>query len=698
MDCRALRSLWFSGVAVVACLVTASLYGQPLELLEVGGPRKTPASVADVPSFKDGNLARAPDAVFFNSPHRGGHVPQFVNDGAYGDSYGILFRGLPTSGEVYCGVYWTEGPKTVAAIALGRDNKNHVHADRAVGAYTIQFTTDEFIPVSCGTAPACDDSAQTAPAVTWKTIGTAEAHVSQPGKAPSKRGVRRHYRFPEPVLARGVRVLSAVRNVIDEMELAADTSALAARPEPAVAVARVAIDPVPSSDRGLGTENGLATDIGDRLELFVDRHLIESMTNLRLALHPPEPREIALRPNRPWEGKGCAFFTVFKDDDRYRMYYRGSGTATVGERNPLYIELTCYAESQDGIEWTRPSLGLFEFNGSKDNNIIWMPLPGIAFGKKRLCQNWAVFKDSRPGVPDDQKYKAMAGMPPRAFASADGIRFRPLSDEPIITKGSFDSQNIAFWDEQRKKYFAYFRIPHDRRFVATCTSDDYLHWTDPKPIDVGDTPREHLYTNATRPYFRAPHIFFSFPKRFIPSRHTSDAIFMSSRDGLRFERTFLEALIRPGRDQLNWGDKSCLPAWGLVQTAPDEMSVYYTQNYWKPTLHLRRGVFRLDGIASARADRPGGELITKPIRFSGRKLVLNFATSAAGNVRVELQDATGTPYPGFELSDAPPLYGDKIAEAYAWTDGTDVSSLAGNAVRLRFQLMDADLYSYRFEK
>ena len=435
------------------------------------------------------------------------------------------------------------------------------------------------------------------------------------------------------------------------------------------------------------------THIGDRLELFVDQHLIASMKGVRLEMHAPQPREVALTTDKPWEDSDSAYVTVFRDDDRFRMYYRGTGNA--GKQ-----EVACYAESKDGIRWTKPSLGLFEFNGSKENNIVWMGEP------PHVTHNFTVFKDTRPGVPADQKYKAIGGLPLFVFASADGLRFRLLSEKPVITKGAFDSQNLAFWDPNKKKYAAYFRIGHEgRRFIATCTSDDYLNWSEPTPIDVGKTPREHFYTNATQPYFRAPHYYFAFPKRFNPSRRRSskypnngisEGIFLSSRDGLHFDRTFLQTLIRPGRDPKNWGDRSNMPAWGLVQTAPDEMSIYYSQNYRFPTHHLRRGVFRLDGIASASAGYEAGELITKPILFSGGKLVLNYATSASGSVRVELQDASGKPLEGFELANSRELYGDEIAETYSWKSGEDVSTLAGKPVQLRFVLKDADLYSYRF--
>ncbi len=435
-------------------------------------------------------------------------------------------------------------------------------------------------------------------------------------------------------------------------------------------------------------------DIGNRLELFVDHHRIESLKTVQLVLHHPVPAEIALKLNDPWDGKYCAYFTVFQDENLFRMYYRGWADLDHGE------QVTCYAESTDGIRWTKPHLGLFEFKGSKQNNIIWTG-PG-----DKGTHNFAPFKDTRPGVPADQKYKALGGIPSHAFVSPDGIHWQRLLDEPLLTEGAFDSQNLAFWDTNRLKYVAYFRIfTKDVRAVATATSDDFIHWSAPKPIELGDTPPEHFYTNATQLYFRAPHYYFSFPKRFMPDRKRlsehnemgiSEGIFVSSRNGLHFDRTFMEAFIRPGRDRLNWGDRSSMPVWGILQTAPDEMSIYYSQNCRYPTHHIRRGVLRLDGIASANAGYSGGELFTKPIRFTGTKLVLNYSTAASGSIRVEIQDLEGKPCAGFSLAEGKELYGDEIAEAYSWNWGFDVFSLAGKPVRLRFVMKDADLYSYRF--
>jgi hypothetical protein len=93
----------------------------------------------------------------------------------------------------------------------------------------------------------------------------------------------------------------------------------------------------------------------------------------------------------------------------------------------------------------------------------------------------------------------------------------------------------------------------------------------------------------------------------------------------------------------------------------------------------------------------GGELVTKPFTFSGKTLSLNFATSAAGGVQVEMQNADGSAITGHALNDCPPIFGDSLDRKVIWNKGTDVSSLAGKPVRLRFVLNDADLFSFKFE-
>ena len=88
--------------------------------------------------------------------------------------------------------------------------------------------------------------------------------------------------------------------------------------------------------------------------------------------------------------------------------------------------------------------------------------------------------------------------------------------------------------------------------------------------------------------------------------------------------------------------------------------------------------------------------MTKPLIFEGKELVINFSTSAAGSVQVEIQNADGKPIDGFALSDCPEIFGDAIERVVTWKCGGDVSKLAGKQIRLRFVIKDADLYSLRF--
>ncbi len=436
-------------------------------------------------------------------------------------------------------------------------------------------------------------------------------------------------------------------------------------------------------------------DIGDRLELFVDSFLVDAITGGgERRLHHPVPREVVLRCDRPWEGDTSAYIVVLHDGERVRMYYRGSAGAGRDD------QVCCLAESPDGINFERVNAGVIEFEGSTDNNIVWR---GLA------AHNFTPFLDPNPAAPPDQRYKAVgyseAGKGLGGFVSPDGIHWREVADGPIITDGAFDSQNLVFWDALRGLYVDFHRKGRDGvRDIMTCTSADFVHWTAPVFIEYADGRKEHMYTNGIIPYFRAPHIYLGLPARFVPSRTkiegredpgVSDGVLMSSRDGLHFER-WEEAFVRPGLDPEVWTDRNNYPAWGMIETAPGEISVYWTEHYRHPTMRVRRGTIRTDGFVSVHAGGEAGEMLTRPLVFSGERLVVNYATSAVGWLRFELCDEAGEPIEGFSLFDSEVLFGNELAHQVTWRGGADVRALAGRPVRLRVQLEDADLYSIRF--
>lgn len=510
-------------------------------------------------------------------------------------------------------------------------------------------------------------------------------------------------------------------------------------------------------------------DIGSRRELFVDSAIVEELSGgAQLRLHRPVPREIALEHDLPWEGTGCIYHCVFLDGDLFRMYYRGYNV------NPSYEssksgqvthKLGLYAESHDGIHWRKPELGLYQFNGSKANNIVLAngDLDGVTIDPSEM----AIFKDENPAAPPDARYKALVltrhaehnrrGL--IALKSADGLRWTPLVKHPVITDGAFDSQNLAFWDAEHSVYRAYWRY-FDRgtpdqpyvgiRSIRTATSKDFIRWNNQRDLVYPDAPRTHLYTNAVKPYPRAPHLLIGFPTRYLErelnnglgearakaapekiqqwsaslralpeleqrerraaasERYGSaltETVLMASRDGVTFKR-WEEAFLPPGIEREGtWNYGHQYVAWHVIETksdlpgAPNELSFFATESYWTPPgSALRRYTLRLDGFVSVQASMSGGELVTKPVRFTGRQLRLNFSTSAAGSVRVELQDEAGRPLPGFSLEDCPPLFGDSVERPVSWRSGTDVGALAGQAVRLRILLQDADVYAYQFKE
>jgi hypothetical protein len=434
-----------------------------------------------------------------------------------------------------------------------------------------------------------------------------------------------------------------------------------------------------------------AMDIGSRRELFVDDWLIEKRTGTAtLQLQSPVAKEVVLTADRPWEGNTSAYFTLFQDGDRYRMYYRGSHFDEKARQMAKH-QVTCYAESTDAIHWTRPELGLFDFAGTRKNNIVWDGAGG---------HNFTPFKDANPACAPAARYKALASGKGGLFGyqSADGLRWSPMSDRPVITRGAFDSQNLAFWDSTLGKYREYHRTFRGVRDIMTGTSPDFLHWSDPTFLDYDQPPVEHLYTNTVQPYVRAPHILVGFPTRFLPATQQVEPVFMSSRDGEHFHR-WPDAVIPRTAPADRDGNRSNYMAWGILQLPGQEreLSVYGTEAYYKgPGSRLRRFTYRVDGFVALHAGKEGGDVFTRPIRFTGERLELNYRTSAGGSVRVELQDADGKPLAGMAAADCQELRGDAITGNVAWKGGASLKSIAGQAIRLRLIITDADVFAFRF--
>ncbi len=460
---------------------------------------------------------------------------------------------------------------------------------------------------------------------------------------------------------------------------------------------------------------GQPLDLGSRRELFVDHYLIDRLEGAELRPQIPIERGVAFAFDRPHEGAFSLYTSIvtLPDDGGFRAYYRALPTAG---KDGSELETTAYAESVDGIHWTKPA----------DNIVLRDAAP--------ITHNFSVFYDTKPGVPTDERWKGVGGLNKDGlirFVSADGLKWRKLmGNTPLLPSHEgyrYDSQNLVFWSEAEGLYLCYYRNFKEIagmgrvRWISRASSHDFRNWTEEgemsfRAADGSEAPPEHLYTNQTGAYMRAPHIYVSIAARFLPGRRVlteqeakavnvdpryfndiSDSIFMTSRGGTVYDRTFLEGFVRPGLGLGNWTSRTNYPALNVVQTGPDEMSFFVHRGYGQPGHHLARFSLRLDGFASLHAGYRGGEMVTKPFRFTGSELEINYATSAAGSIRFELQDETGRVLTGYSLEDSREIIGDEISRVVSWSGGTSVADLAGKTVRLRVAMKDADLFSLCFK-
>lgn len=461
----------------------------------------------------------------------------------------------------------------------------------------------------------------------------------------------------------------------------------------------------------------------NRRELFVDDHLLDKIEKLQNKLETPFATGQKVVFDQPWEGVFVTYVSIIKDDKGYKMYYRGKG-----EYKGKTDEVTCLALSDDGINWIKPMLGLHEVNGTKANNVIVPP------NDHQSMHNFTVYYDTNEGVPAEERYKAVGGANHSnasynglyRYVSADGIKWNLFKRDTtsLFNAYALDSQNVLLWSPVEQCYVIYLRawtgnkkgLPYPSngiRTIARSTSKDFLAWSDPVEMSFDGTEIEHLYTNATTPYFRAPQLLIAMPFRFMPKQRIlsdeqltefgtdksqwqgmSDGIFMTSRGGNNYDRKFLKSFIRPGADLKNWSARNNIPALGIFPISDREMSFYVTRNYGTPTVSLERMVLRTDGFASLEADYEEGYAVTKALKIKGNKLLINYASATSGYVKVELLDEDGKPLPGYSVNEASTYIGDEINQEVVWSGGKSVSGLGDKLVKIRFLIKDANLYSF----
>ena len=289
-------------------------------------------------------------------------------------------------------------------------------------------------------------------------------------------------------------------------------------------------------------------DLGSKRELFVDDFFISSLSGeVSKKLHELIPDDIILTLDEPHEktnNAGGSYNTLLFDGKRYIYYYRAHGafpTPDAPGNNDFYL---CAAESTDGINFRRCKVNLL----ASGYNVILDRTNTADLGcltpESNVCPAVSTaFFDTNPECPADERYKmivtnehAVHGI--FLYVSADGFDFKlkcgPFELDP---RCGFDSANQAFYDHEAKLYRLYCRGfimagPTWKRTIFTHTTRDFITFEQPGHVKFNEkfdslfARGQELYTNAIRPYFRAPHIMLGFPMRYVegcmtPGAHTS---------------------------------------------------------------------------------------------------------------------------------------------------------------------------------
>ena len=452
-----------------------------------------------------------------------------------------------------------------------------------------------------------------------------------------------------------------------------------------------------------------------RKRLFVDMDDVERQENVERVFHQVEKygTHPVLKQEALWEQhSGMTAAVIFDAEEQiFKAWYMA------GHYAPGCEHVQCLALSPDGINWERPSLGIHEALGSKDNNIV------IPATHHEGQDHWeTMLKD--PLDPDPtRRYKAIGWSSydwdgPRSgiysATSPDGINWSH-SPDPIFRYhprpgtsdlGPVGDAQSMMVDIERQRYVAFLRGVPER---LMSTSEDFVHWSPPRPFLAPLNEEEALYNNTGFNY--GAHylgILTHFDKR--PRQQTQVLRLLCSRDGERWQRVPGEPLaglgavgewdrfqlMLSGAPPIAVGDKLYIYYRGTARRhakIPREFDPPIAADQDPGTMGIGLAMLRLDGFASINASFDGGQITTRPFALAGDELWIN-AKADYGQLTVELLDEEGHPIPGHTAQDCVAIAEDGVSVPVRWRDGRDLRALREQPVRLRFALNNARLYAY----
>ncbi|MBI84826.1 MAG: hypothetical protein CMJ81_16660, partial [Planctomycetaceae bacterium] len=485
-----------------------------------------------------------------------------------------------------------------------------------------------------------------------------------------------------------------------------------------------------------------ALRVSSARQLFIDDELVESVEGVTRTLHQPTKH-----PQNPllaradeqadrWDAGMPTCFSSVLYDPRNRLFKMWYSLHQQGEGDADSV--LCFASSRDGIHWHKPALGMYEFRGTKNNNIV-VPHSGLACG---------VFLDPRETDPARRFKMIHMWRDYQVYTSysADGFRWTPYNDrKPVFFQApGHDSHMIAYWDAALDRYVGIIRdrtgrisdvrpglvvqpearriwrqlwdpqknrAPenHSIRRVGQIESTDFVHWDNYRMIIGPDNQdplnQDQFYNLEVMPY-QGLRIGLMTVFSYDPQYSRGAVQLVSSRDGRRWQRVAKREVFLPlatRRGDFDWG--SIYPLQAPIEHN-DQIWIYYNgygvdHNHTRPpgVEGMPNGIglakLRLDGFVSLDAGPGGGSVTTRPFTFTGRKLVIN-ADATGGQVLVEVLDRRGEPIAGFGKSDCDRVTGDALRHPVSWQGNSELGLLEGATIKLRFHLLRAGLYSFSF--
>lgn len=450
-------------------------------------------------------------------------------------------------------------------------------------------------------------------------------------------------------------------------------------------------------------------NIGTQPQFVFDLHTIDNHWALRYKREAVQrvfhqPKKFPGNPVIAGEG-GYATVHRDKNSGRFRMWYQTWVASGIKGQSGRYA--IAYAESKDGIKWKLPKLGLYEWKGTKENNIVWTGHAG-----KRGSQ--VFFLD----VPEQEKrgyqfvmlYGGRGGS--HLVGSHDGIHWDKKSVTRVVSIHS-DTQNALVYDPQKKEYVFFCRAKHiyrtfrgkiidtgaSRRIARMTSKELWTQWkSEPQTILVPDEmdakANFNFFYGMPVRYHAGIYWGFLWPFKMNTDIHTELAW---SRDGIQFHRLpDRPKLIERGKEG-TWDDGMVFGGYQWIEMG-DEWWMYYAgwdgpHGVSERTPGIGLIKMRKEGFISMRGPRGGGVLCTRKLKWPGGKLLIN-ADARQGEVKVRVTDAKRKVVPGFDYDDCVTFTGDSVSQQIQWKSKS-VSDLKDRIIRFEFYLKEADLYTFR---